>query len=221
MVSAIVPAHNEAPRITDALTSLCSHPDITEVVVVNDGSTDETAAAAKRFNVKCLTLPRRAGKGRALAAGISAARGDILFFADADIQGLSHETITMMVEKVSHGLDMFVAIYDRPYYRLPWVLRFTPHLGGQRTLTRRLWDAVPEEYKSGFGIESALNYYAKRHGRGFQYQTFPDLKHVAKENKFGWRRGLLERLAMAKEIAVTDIKLFFGPDSDKRRLLAR
>jgi glycosyltransferase involved in cell wall biosynthesis len=83
-VSVIMPAYNEERWIAEALGSLArqTHPDY-EVIVVDDGSTDATPRIAERFDVTLLRTAHR-GEGAARAAGVRAARGEILMFLDAD-----------------------------------------------------------------------------------------------------------------------------------------
>ena len=88
-VSVIIAAFNEAAGIQGRLRNVLASayaPDRLEVVVVSDGSTDDTvglAAAVDPARVRVLAAPRK-GKAAALAAGVKAARGDILIFTDAN-----------------------------------------------------------------------------------------------------------------------------------------
>ena len=92
-VSIVVPAYNEAARIGSTLASLCEHlqqrPWDWEIRVVDDGSTDRTAAIAETFAAEEPRLvvqrePHR-GKGGAVKAGLSAAKGWYRFMCDADL----------------------------------------------------------------------------------------------------------------------------------------
>jgi biofilm PGA synthesis N-glycosyltransferase PgaC len=85
-VSVIVAAHNEAIRLRARVTNLLDqiYPGVLDIIVVSDGSTDDPRGALGHAceRVRLLELPR-GGKPRALNAGVEAARGDILVFADA------------------------------------------------------------------------------------------------------------------------------------------
>ena len=86
-VSVIVPAYNEAANIAATVHSLITndYPGI-EVIVVDDGSTDDTAGIVERLNLRGVRVIRQpnAGKPAALNTGIRHARGDILILVDGD-----------------------------------------------------------------------------------------------------------------------------------------
>ena len=85
-LSAIVPALNAAATIArclDALTAQAS--DEIEIIVVDDGSTDDTYEIASRYNVRLLKLPQNMGPSCARNRGAVMARALILFFLDADV----------------------------------------------------------------------------------------------------------------------------------------
>jgi len=85
-LSAIVPALNAAATISrclDAITAQAS--DDVEIIVVDDGSTDNTFEIASRYGVRLLKLPRNMGPSAARNRGAKMARAPILFFLDADV----------------------------------------------------------------------------------------------------------------------------------------
>ena len=98
-VSVILAVHNEGARLPGRLANLLnqSYPGPLEIVVVSDGSTDGTAVVAARFerDVRFIEVPR-GGKPQALNAGVGAASGSILVFADAR-QRFSRDAILHLV----------------------------------------------------------------------------------------------------------------------------
>jgi glycosyltransferase involved in cell wall biosynthesis len=85
-ISVVVPVHNGAAFLGPCLESVfASDFPCFEVIVVDDASTDSTASIAAHFPVKVILSPRRGGPAAARNTGAESARGEILFFLDADI----------------------------------------------------------------------------------------------------------------------------------------
>jgi glycosyltransferase involved in cell wall biosynthesis len=85
-VSVIIPACNEAPTVGQVIDKVkVLYPDY-EIIVVNDGSTDGTAAVAKEAGAIVYSHPYNIGNGAAVKSGIRIASGDILVFMDGDGQ---------------------------------------------------------------------------------------------------------------------------------------
>jgi biofilm PGA synthesis N-glycosyltransferase PgaC len=118
LVSVIVPGYNEAVVITSCVESILASRYLRlEVILVDDGSTDETAAimsglAQQHDRVRFLSQAN-AGKGAALNAGIAAARGDILMFVDAD-GVFAPDTLIHMLEGFDDPKVGAVCGDDRP-----------------------------------------------------------------------------------------------------------
>ena len=85
-VSIIIPAYNEAAIIGDIVSDVKTlYPDF-DIVVINDGSTDDTAVAAQKAGAMVYSHPYNIGNGAAIKSGIRIASGDILVFMDGDGQ---------------------------------------------------------------------------------------------------------------------------------------
>ena len=210
-ITAIIPAFNEAPRIGHALAALLASGCFQEIIVIDDGSTDQTHSVAAAFPVHVLRLHSNQGKGAAMAAGVAASSADIYFFCDADILGLQPLTIQAVLQPVIDGkLDMFIAMRDRPIFHIaPWLSHRVPLLGGERAVTARLWHQVPNRYKQGFRIEAALNFYARYYGHGLGSRVITGLTQTIKEKKYGLFPGFFQRIFMSCQVGLTYLRLFW------------
>jgi glycosyltransferase involved in cell wall biosynthesis len=85
-VSIIIPAYNEAGNIENIVADIKVRYPAYEIIVINDGSTDNTAAEAQRAGAKVFSHPYNIGNGAAVKSGIRVATGEILVFMDADGQ---------------------------------------------------------------------------------------------------------------------------------------
>jgi len=108
-LSIIIPAKNEEKGISKLAVLKELYPEA-EVIVVNDGSTDNTKAVAESW-AKVIDHPYSKGNGAAIKTGARAAKGDILVFMDADGQH-QPEDINRLLAKIDEGYDLVVGARD-------------------------------------------------------------------------------------------------------------
>ncbi len=110
-LSIVLPAKNEAAALVDLLPRLKLAQPAAEIIVVDDGSTDDTATVCAANGVVALRSPYSMGNGAAIKRGARAAHGDILVFMDADGQ---HDPalIATLLAKLDEGFDMVVGARD-------------------------------------------------------------------------------------------------------------
>ncbi len=106
-ISIIIPALNEGDSLKQLLPVLVSENADAEIIVVNDGSTDQTKEICENQGVLCLSHPYRKGNGAAIKTGVRAATGDLLVFMDADGQH-APGNIPKLISKMEVGFDMVV-----------------------------------------------------------------------------------------------------------------
>jgi len=113
-ISLVIPVYNGGESFRKCLTSIAaSHRPADEVIVVSDGDTDGSWQVAAAFGTKVLRLPHSTGPARARNIGAQAARGDILFFVDADVT-LHPNTLELVEQQFQHRpqLDALIGSYD-------------------------------------------------------------------------------------------------------------
>jgi dolichyl-phosphate beta-glucosyltransferase len=113
-LSIVIPAYNEARRLPRTLQAwaeyLKEQQYVGEVVVADDGSRDETAAVVREYGerdsaIRLVALPVNQGKGGAVKAGMLAARGDYIFYVDADLN-IAPEHVPRALRYLEHDVDV-------------------------------------------------------------------------------------------------------------------
>jgi glycosyltransferase involved in cell wall biosynthesis len=110
--SCVICAYNEAQRIGEVLCVVATHPLFNEVIVVDDGSTDNTADIVRSFpSVRLISSAENRGKSRAFAEAVRAAKNDYIMCLDADLKHLTAANITELAEPVlSRRFDMSISV---------------------------------------------------------------------------------------------------------------
>jgi len=106
-VSIVIPARNEAENLRGILPRLVALLPDAEILVVDDGSDDDTAAVCIESRVKHLRHPYPKGNGAAIKTGARAAQGEVIVFMDGDGQH-KPEDVPVLIEKFEEGYDMVV-----------------------------------------------------------------------------------------------------------------
>jgi glycosyltransferase involved in cell wall biosynthesis len=106
-VSVVLPAKNEAGAIEQTITKIKQLNVVAEILVVNDGSTDQTAELAEKSGARVITHPYSKGNGAAIKTGARNAIGEVIIFMDADGQH-NPDDIPQLLAKINEGYDLVV-----------------------------------------------------------------------------------------------------------------
>ena len=140
---------------------------VDEVLVVDDGSTDRTAAVAAAAGARVVSSDG-VGKGGAMQLGVHEARGDVIAFCDADITNFAPHFVTRLLEPLAGGDDVFVKgsyrreggrvteLVARPLLRLlfPHLAHIRQPLAGECAARRERFRSVP--FEDGWGVDIGL-----------------------------------------------------------------
>jgi len=102
-VSVIIPAFNEEKTVAHVVNVVKSLKYIGEIVVVDDGSTDQTSKFAEEAGAKVIHHIKNRGKGAAIKTGFKNSNGDIVVFLDADLKNLTQSQVRNIVDPIMNG----------------------------------------------------------------------------------------------------------------------
>ncbi|HEX5365739.1 MAG TPA: glycosyltransferase [Acidimicrobiales bacterium] len=185
-VAAVIPAWNEAVTIGAVVYAALDAHLVDHVVVVDNASSDGTAAIAAAHGAQVVYEPVP-GKGEAMRRGVAAAgSADVVVFLDADLVGLRPQHVDRLVRAVvDGGADMACGLFDRGPVANPIFLHRLPVLTGQRAVRRQLFDDLDDADVRGYRVEAALNTSVAQRGLVRRDCVLAGLWHRTKQEKFG------------------------------------
>lgn len=206
----VIPAYNEAENLARVLEPVCSTDWLSEIIVVDDGSQDDTCAVVQRFSqhdprVSLIRLAHNQGKAGAMLAGVRQSQSDYVIFLDADLVGLRPEHLRRLRDMVlAQKCDMVVAVFRHGRLHTDLSHFLVPILSGQRCLRRvDVERALSLLVNSRYGVETGITCYAKAMGWRSRYVVWNHVTHVIKEFKLGYWLGLRARWRMYRQIFQT------------------
>jgi glycosyltransferase involved in cell wall biosynthesis len=202
-ISCVVCAYNEADRIRNILDVIVGHPALTEVIVVNDGSTDATEALLRSYpTIRLLSHTPNRGKTFALSRGIAAARCGHLMLLDADLAGIKAADIDALAAPVMRGeAEVSISLRSNSL----WLYRQLglDFVSGERVAPKWLLKGAVEAMQRlpRWGGEVYMNEIFIRHACRIQVVRWPRVLNIRKYQKFGAWRGALAELKMISDAA--------------------
>lgn len=196
----VIPARDEAPTIGAVVRAAIEARGAGRVYVVDDGSTDETAAVATAEGATVLPSRGEADKALALETGVAASTAPVVVFFDADILDATPRHIESLAAPVVDGpyamccgLVDYGAIRNRLFLRLPPIT-------GLRAVRREVFEAIRPDRRNGFQIEIMINEVVARGRMPSAIRVLHGAGHRSKVDKTGWMRGGRAHLSMTIEL---------------------
>ncbi len=167
MVSVIIPVLNEEKTIAKVVRFARQNPHVSEVIVVDDQSSDNSVNEAKAAGAK-IVISKQRGKGISLREGIDEANNEILVFLDGDIHPYPSNTIASMVDPIIHDdCDFVKANFSRNAGRVtelvakplltilfPELAKFSQPLGGMVAGRKQFLNRI--EFLPDYGVDVGL-----------------------------------------------------------------
>lgn len=193
-VSCIIPFYNERRYIRNVLDIAGKTPGISQVICVDDGSTDNTAEVVLQFpEVKLIRLDRNHGKSYAVKKGLEEAENEYVLLMDADLKNLDEKELNRAIKAITgnSGIDMIIL----RRLKAPWFIkmyRIDTLLSGERLLRTRDLKHIFNNKVNGYQLEIAINLYMYCNKKKvywspssalntFKLQKLSSLRAIAKE----------------------------------------
>ena len=200
-ISCVICAYNEADRIRRILDAVDDHPALAEVIVVNDGSSDDTQAILDDYpGVRAISYTPNRGKTYALTRGIAAATGDYLMFLDADLAGVTAADVQALAEPVIGGRAR-VSISLRRNSLAPYRWIGLDFVSGERVIPAALLDEAVKEMERlpRWGCEAYINDLIIQQGLSVAVVDWPTVFNTPKTSKRGPLQGVVGELEMIRD----------------------
>ncbi len=199
----LIPYLNERERISEVLIELLKVKNLSEIVCVDDGSTDATSdLVRKKFpSTKIIRLEECFGKTEAIGFGVAKMKSDYIFLCDADLKNPKAAEFEYAIDAILHGKNVDMIIMRRINFVLTTrLVRGDILYTGERILSKKDLEEVLKLKPIGFQLEIAINKYMMDHGKKV-YWVPSSAVSTYKIKKQGFWKGLTNDLKMFKNMS--------------------
>ncbi|OGG23806.1 hypothetical protein A3A79_01200 [Candidatus Gottesmanbacteria bacterium RIFCSPLOWO2_01_FULL_43_11b] len=202
-LSVIIPVYNEERTLPGVVEIVRTWGKAAEIIVVNDGSTDDTVASVKQFGktVQVISYKKNKGKAFAMVAGVKIAKARYVLFLDGDLIGLTHRDLDRLIAPVIRKQAVMTIGVRQTNKKRP---NLAKPIGGERAIKRDdLLPILGEIKHLGYGVELFLNNYFKK--RDVRYVNMPFVSILTKYEKQTFQEGTVsyikEAIDLTREVA--------------------
>jgi glycosyltransferase involved in cell wall biosynthesis len=202
----IIPFYNEEDRVLQVLDVVTQIKGITQIICIDDGSTDDTSdqIAAHWPQVTLLRLPYNQGKAAAIRQGVNLAKNETILLMDADLQSIDKAEVEKAIQAISqHNLDMLIL----RRINAPWFVKFDRGdtlLSGERLVKKKDLVHILNQEVNHYQVELAINLYMQKHKRIVRWMPW-SATNTYKAKKIGLVEGYKKEFKM-----FTDIVMYAG-----------
>ncbi len=205
-IAAIIPTYNEERNVAGVLQALCSSEILDEIIIVDDGSVDDTLEIVQQYaktdrRVQVIRHERNKGKGQAILTGWGATSAAYLLLLDADLHELSSSHIlALMTPVLEQRADMTLGLFWGGHFITDLSSWGMPFLTGQRGLRAEILSHISQDAAAGYGFEVALTIAANQEGFHKHIVPLKGVWHPPSEFHRGGLNGLIWRFRMYAQI---------------------
>jgi GT2 family glycosyltransferase len=178
LITVVIPAFNEENTIAATIRAVQKLDYINRILVVDDGSTDQTAASAEITGAEILKLSPNRGKGGAMNAAVQYIQTDIVAFIDADLGQCAEQVGLILQPIINEEADLAIASFPPAKKKggfglvkntARWAIRkagqieMVSPLSGQRAMNKEVLQAVTP-FKEAYGVELGMTIKALQKG---------------------------------------------------------
>lgn len=177
------------------------HELVDEIIVINDGSSDNTQAVLEReTGIVLVSHANNQGKTAAIATGLQRSRNEVVMMLDADLVGLNHQNISDLILPVTTGrADMTLSMRKNSM----GIYKFfgIDFVSGERVFHKKIIGNLDQlSHVSGYGLESFLNAIVVNNGLKLKVVDWKNVAITLKQEKLGWWRGTWADIRMIKQV---------------------
>ena len=203
-VSCIIAAYNEGPRIGAVLSVISGSSIIDEIIVVNDGSNDNTREIVEQYpNAQLVSYSQNKGKTFAVMTGLSRAKNDIVMLLDADLVDLNYKDIENLILPVVSGqADVSMSIWQNS--ALPCKILGIDLESGQRVFYKKIIPDLKILSKlPRYGLEVFINNIIVEKKLKLKIVNWDTVVAIRKSQKIGWWYGTFGDIKMTFQVVST------------------
>ena len=197
-ISIIIPAFNEENAIGETLKELTENiiRDVHEIVIIDDGSKDNTANIVRDFKVRLIQHTNNLGYGAAIKTGIVNTKSDFVLMMDSDGQHRIEDVKSLVKSLRTHHSDMIIGnredIFHSQLWRMPgkWILNYLANIitkqkipdlnSGLRIMNRKIAEKYINIYPDGFSLSTTLTITFLKLGYDVKYLPIKISKRIGK-----------------------------------------
>ncbi len=203
-LSVVMPVFNEAATVRDVIDRVCAVEDVTELIVVDDGSTDGTRDILLEIEgiskIRIILQPKNSGKGNALRAGFAVVTGDVVVIQDADLEYDPEEFSRLLALIANDEVD---AVYGSRFMNNAVPGSSWLHRTGNRIIT------AFANLRTGLGLTDVETCY-----KMFRTKTLRRVLDNLQEDGFGFEIEVTARLARLGDVRFREVPIPYHPRSN-------